>query len=92
MLIRNPAEFEHAARDWAVKYAGAPKKEVAEGSGGATQESLKRKNQQNKERDAKALLAAYVLSTAFLTLTDNTTATMVIIRTSSTASLLWDSM
>ncbi|KAI0583009.1 Ubiquitin-conjugating enzyme E2-24 kDa [Pyrenophora tritici-repentis] len=33
MLIRNPAEFEHKAREWAVKFAGAPKKEIAEGSG-----------------------------------------------------------
>lgn len=59
MLIRNPSEFNFVARDWAVKHAGAPKKEHAEGSGGATQESLKRKNQMNKEADAKALLAAY---------------------------------
>jgi ubiquitin-conjugating enzyme (huntingtin interacting protein 2) len=61
MLIRNASEFEHVARDWAVKYAGAPKKEIAEGSGGATAESIKRKAQQAKDREAKDKLAAYVI-------------------------------
>jgi ubiquitin-conjugating enzyme (huntingtin interacting protein 2) len=60
MLIRNPAEFEHKAREWAVKHAGAPKKEVAEGSGGATAESIKKKHQQAKENEDKVKLAAYV--------------------------------
>lgn len=60
MLIRNPSEFEHVARDWAVKHAGAPKKEIAEGSGGATAESIKRKAQQAKENEEKNKLAAYV--------------------------------
>ncbi|KAF2012703.1 hypothetical protein BU24DRAFT_425336 [Aaosphaeria arxii CBS 175.79] len=59
MMIRNPAEFEHVARDWSVKYAGAPKKEVAEGSGGATAESIKRKAQQAKDNEEKVKLAAY---------------------------------
>lgn len=61
MLIRNPAEFEHKAREWAVKYAGAPKKEIAEGSGGATAESIKRKAQQARQNEEKVKLAAYVL-------------------------------
>lgn len=60
MLIRNPAEFNHVAQDWAVKYAGAPKREIAEGSGGATAESIKRKAQQAKENEEKVKLAAYV--------------------------------
>jgi ubiquitin-conjugating enzyme (huntingtin interacting protein 2) len=60
MLIRNPSEFEHVARDWAVKHAGAPKKEIAEGSGGATAESIKRKAQTAKDNEAKVKLAAYV--------------------------------
>ena len=60
MLIRNPAEFDHKAREWAVKYAGAPKKEIAEGSGGATAESIKQKHQQAKENENKIKLAAYV--------------------------------
>lgn len=58
MLIQNPAEFEHHAREWAVKYAGAPKKERGEGSGGATAESIKKKAQQAKENEEKAKLAA----------------------------------
>jgi ubiquitin-conjugating enzyme (huntingtin interacting protein 2) len=60
MLIRNPAEFEHKAREWSVKHAGAPKKEIAEGSGGATAESIKKKNMAAKENEEKVKLAAYV--------------------------------
>ncbi|KAF1942119.1 hypothetical protein EJ02DRAFT_511987 [Clathrospora elynae] len=59
MLIRNPAEFDHKAREWAVKYAGAPKKEIAEGSGGATAASIKKKAQQAKQNEEKTKLAAY---------------------------------
>ncbi|CAA9958172.1 hypothetical protein CFE70_001720 [Pyrenophora teres f. teres 0-1] len=59
MLIRNPAEFEHKAREWAVKFAGAPKKEIAEGSGGATAASIKKKAQQAKQNEEKSKLAAY---------------------------------
>lgn len=61
MLIRNPAEFEHKAREWAVKYAGAPRKETAEGSGGATAESIRKKAQASKQSEEKVKLAAYVL-------------------------------
>ncbi|KAL1793534.1 hypothetical protein ACET3X_008516 [Alternaria dauci] len=59
MLIRNPAEFEHKAREWAVTYAGAPKREIAEGSGGATAASIKKKAQQAKQNEEKSKLAAY---------------------------------
>ncbi|KAF2238607.1 ubiquitin-conjugating enzyme E2-24 kDa [Viridothelium virens] len=59
MLIRNPKEFEHVAREWAIKYAGAPRKEIAEGSGGSNAESLKKKAQLNKEKEEKAKMAAY---------------------------------
>ncbi|KAF2841734.1 putative ubiquitin conjugating enzyme [Patellaria atrata CBS 101060] len=59
MLIKNPAEFDHKARSWAVKYAGAPKREVGESSGGATAESIKRKAQEAKEKEEKAKLAQY---------------------------------
>jgi len=60
MLLRHPAEFEHKAREWAVKHAGAPKKEIAEGSGGATAESIKKKNIQAKENEEKVKMEAYV--------------------------------
>jgi ubiquitin-conjugating enzyme (huntingtin interacting protein 2) len=60
MLLRNPAEFEHVAREWAVKHAGAPKKEIAESSGGATAESIRRQQAQAKENENKVKLAAYV--------------------------------
>jgi ubiquitin-conjugating enzyme (huntingtin interacting protein 2) len=60
MLIRNPAEFEHKAREWANKYADAPKKEIAEGSGGATAESIRKKQVQAKEKEQKDKMAAYV--------------------------------
>ena len=60
MLIRNPAEFEHKARQWAVKSAGATPKEVAEGSGGATAESITRKRQEAKQNEEKVKMAACV--------------------------------
>jgi ubiquitin-conjugating enzyme (huntingtin interacting protein 2) len=62
MLIRNPSEFNHVARDWAVRHAGAPKKEIAEGSGGATAETIKRKAQETKANEMKNKMAAYVTS------------------------------
>ena len=59
MLLKNPAEFQHKAREWAVKFAGAPRKERGEGSGGATAETIKRKAQEAKENEEKAKLAQY---------------------------------
>lgn len=59
MLLKNPAEFQHKAREWAVKFAGAPKKERGEGSGGATAETIKRKAQEAKENEEKAKVAQY---------------------------------
>lgn len=66
MLITNPREFEHVAREWAVKYAGAPEgppgSEItgAEGSGGVTEETLRKKDEQRRERAEAAKLAQYV--------------------------------
>jgi ubiquitin-conjugating enzyme (huntingtin interacting protein 2) len=57
MLIRNPAEFEHKAREWAVQYAGAPKTDEGQGSGGATPESLKKLQQMAKEKETKSKLS-----------------------------------
>lgn len=59
MLLKNPAEFQHKAREWAVKFAGAPRKERGEGSGGATAETIKKKAQEAKENENKAKLAQY---------------------------------
>ncbi|KAF2755858.1 hypothetical protein EJ05DRAFT_454961 [Pseudovirgaria hyperparasitica] len=59
MLIRQPEEFKHKAMEWAVKYAGASRKEQGEGSGGATAESIRRKAAQAKENEEKARLEAY---------------------------------
>ncbi|KAL9633695.1 MAG: hypothetical protein Q9164_004549 [Protoblastenia rupestris] len=52
MLTRNPKEFERVAHEWAVKYAGAPKKEAGEGSGGSRTETKKEKRQRSKEEEA----------------------------------------
>ncbi|KAE9970731.1 hypothetical protein EG328_006100 [Venturia inaequalis] len=59
MLLKNPAEFQHKAREWAVKFAGAPRKERGEGSGGATAETIKKKAQDAKDNENKAKLAQY---------------------------------
>ena len=53
MLTRNPKEFERVAQEWAVKYAGAPKKETGEGSGGRKSESKREKKQRSKEEEAE---------------------------------------
>ena len=58
MLIRNPVEFEHVAREWAVKFAGAPRKEHGQSSGGATAESLRKKKEEAKRKSEKEKLAA----------------------------------
>lgn len=60
MLTRNPKEFERVAHEWAVKYAGAPKKEAGEGSGGSKQETKKEKRQKSKEEEAAERAALYV--------------------------------
>ena len=58
MLVQNPKEFERVAREWAVAYAGAPKLERGEGSGGATKESLRQVRQKSREEEEKERLAA----------------------------------
>ncbi|KZF19102.1 ubiquitin conjugating enzyme [Xylona heveae TC161] len=59
MLMRNPKEFDRVAREWAVKYAGAPKRERGEGSGGATGETLKQRERKSKEEEERERLAVY---------------------------------
>ena len=41
MMLNSPAEFKHKAREWAIKYAGAPRRDEGEGSGGATPQSVR---------------------------------------------------
>lgn len=64
MLLRNPKEFERVAREWAVVYAGAPKRQIAEGSGGATDESIRQQEIKSKEEQEREELAKY--DTAFI--------------------------
>ena len=40
------------AHEWAVRYAGAPKKDSAEGSGGAKAETKEQKQKRSKEEEA----------------------------------------
>lgn len=60
LLLRNPQEFERTAREWAVIYAGAPKKHVGESSGGATAASIRQKEIKSKQEQEQEELAAYV--------------------------------
>ena len=60
MLLKNPEQFRYVAREWAVKYAGAPKKEVGEGSGGATPETIRFKAAQAKQNQERNKAAQYV--------------------------------
>ncbi|KAI9762655.1 MAG: hypothetical protein M4579_000273 [Chaenotheca gracillima] len=59
MLMRNPKEFDRVAREWAVRHAGAPKKDRGEGSEGGTKESIKQRDQKSKEEEERERLAAY---------------------------------
>lgn len=60
MLMRNPKEFERVAQEWAVKHAGAPKRERGEGSGGSTSESMKQRQQKSKEEEEAERVARWV--------------------------------
>ena len=51
MLMRNPKEFDRVAQEWAVKYAGAPKRERGENSGAASTETLKQRQKKSKEQE-----------------------------------------
>jgi ubiquitin-conjugating enzyme (huntingtin interacting protein 2) len=62
MLLKKPAEFEHKAREWAEKYAGAPKRDEGQGSGGATAETIRKAQQQAKEKTAQSRLEQSVQS------------------------------
>lgn len=67
MLITNPEEFAHVAREWAVQYAGASKGAPgsgdtgAEGSRGVTEDDLRAKEDKRREREEVAKAAVYVL-------------------------------
>ncbi|KAL1987235.1 hypothetical protein VTN96DRAFT_4567 [Rasamsonia emersonii] len=59
MLLRKPKEFERVAREWAIVFAGAPNNQVGEGSGGATEESIREQERKAKEDEERDSLAAY---------------------------------
>ena len=59
MMLKTPAEFKHKAREWAIKYAGAPRRDEGEGSGGATAQMV-REAKHAKKKAPKVDLAQYV--------------------------------
>jgi len=59
MLIKNPKEFERVAREWAVRYAGAPKRNIGESSGGATASSIEAAEKESEQREEEANMAVY---------------------------------
>jgi ubiquitin-conjugating enzyme (huntingtin interacting protein 2) len=60
MLLRRPKEFERVAREWAVIHAGAPRKHAGEGSGGATDETLRQEELRSKAEQEREDLSKYV--------------------------------
>ena len=62
MLLHKPKEFHRVAQEWAVIHAGAPKKYAGEGSGGATDESLRQQELKLREDQEKEDLSKYVVS------------------------------
>ena len=93
MLTRNPKEFERVAHEWAVKYAGAQKKDLAEGSGRSKPETKEEKKKRSKEEEAaeRAAMSVHKIPYRALWLIDiGTVATMNIWSTaSSTWALIW---
>ncbi|KAH1498988.1 hypothetical protein KXV92_006495 [Aspergillus fumigatus] len=59
MLLRRPKEFERVAREWAVIHAGAPRKHAGEGSGGATDETLRQEELRAKAEQEREDLSKY---------------------------------
>ncbi|KAF4217701.1 hypothetical protein CNMCM8980_005680 [Aspergillus fumigatiaffinis] len=59
MLLRRPKEFERVAREWAVIHAGAPRKHAGEGSGGATDETLRQEELKSKAEQEREDLSKY---------------------------------
>lgn len=60
MLLKHPEQFKHQAREWAIQYAGATRKETGEGSGGETPATLKAKAQAQKQQSNQNKAAQYV--------------------------------
>ena len=59
MLMRNPKEFDRVAQEWAVKYAGAPRRERGENSGGSSTENLRQRQKKSKEQEEAERVAQY---------------------------------
>jgi len=59
MLMRNPKEFERVASEWAVKYAGAPKKDIGATSGAGSENAPRRPQKKSKEEEEAERLAQY---------------------------------
>jgi len=58
-MIKNPKEFDRQAREWAVKYAGAPKTFIGESSGGSTAQSIEDAEKESRGREEAASIAVY---------------------------------
>jgi len=59
MLLKNPEEFDHRAREWAHRYAGAPLPDTSAGSGGAPAEGVKKIRHHRKDREQRARTSEY---------------------------------
>jgi ubiquitin-conjugating enzyme (huntingtin interacting protein 2) len=51
MLLKNPDDYNHKAREWAVEYAGAPRRELTSSSKDKTEESAKKLQQQQRQKE-----------------------------------------
>lgn len=68
MLLKNKAEFEHVAQEWAIRYAGAPSKDKAESSGGTTAEDLLKRANEAKNKSEEQKPDSYVRPHSCVTL------------------------
>jgi ubiquitin-conjugating enzyme (huntingtin interacting protein 2) len=51
MLLKSPEDYNHRAREWAVEYAGAPRRELTSSSKDKTEESAKKVQQQLRQKE-----------------------------------------
>lgn len=58
MLMNDPQKFDRVAREWAVKYAGAPRKNDPESTGSNIAPAMSAKSKIRKSSEAE-MLARY---------------------------------
>lgn len=73
MLLKSPEDYNARAREWAVQYAGAPRRELTSSSKNKTEDSAKKVQQalrekekeKDKDKSSQYVLSHYLFSIIF---------------------------